>query len=256
MTSPISERADQVVPLDRGLGVEARVDRLETQSAAHDLIGNAAKDETAFFTSVTADIVARQYKLYAWNDTKTIALITVNSLLFAAVSFLYRECLRETLALLFLGTAGLCFGTSLMFCLVQVYPRLTSRQTGSEPNVRSLRGIRLFRSWTAYLDAVKKMKEEDFLKDTARQAYGMAMNNLRSIAIIKCGVIFTVFGLLMMLLAAGFSAGALRGYQVIGPWAKPQETTVTPTPDSSVGQQKPALRKPRRAHNTHRHKAR
>jgi hypothetical protein len=256
MVSPKSESAEQVVPLDRGLGGESRVDRLESRSAAPDPIGIAAKDETAFFTSVTADNVDRQYKLYAWNDTKTICLITANSLLFTAVSFLYRECLRETLALLFLGAAALCFGISLTFCLLQVFPRLTSRQTGSEPNVRSLRGINLFGSWTAYLDAVKKLKEEDFLKDTARQAYGMAMNNLRSIAIIKRGVIFTVLGLVLMLLAAGFSAGAARGYQVLGPWAKPQETTVKPTSDSNVGTAKSVSHPARRAHNPHRHKIR
>lgn len=173
-----------------------------------------------FILAYTLDLVDKQYRLYSWNDTKTEALITTNSILFAAVGFLFKDCLGDTLAMVFLGFATITLGSSLMTCLVQVFPRLSSGKSGAGPNTRSLRGIRLYKGWEEYRDAVVKTTKESILTDTVRQIYGMAHNNLRSVKIVKRGVSLTLCGVVGILGAVFTSSISARGYHVFGTWQK------------------------------------
>ena len=175
-------------------------------------------DTDQFLRTVAFDVVDKQYKLYAWTDTKNQALITTNSLLFAAVGFLYRECLKDTLAMCLLGLGVLCIALSLIMCLTQVLPRISSGKSGQEPNTRSLRGISTYKSWEAYHEAFKDTTTSSIVRDTIRQIYGMANNNMRSSRIIKRGVYLTSFGVVMILVAIYSSALAARGYHIGGSW--------------------------------------
>ena len=160
----------------------------------------------------------KQYRLYTWNDAKTQALITTNSLLFAAIGFLFKECLKDTLAILLIGLAVLFLALSLIISLKQVIPRITSGKSGDGSNTRSLRGISLFKTWADYYGAFMLTTKSTILTDTVRQIYGMADNNLRSARIIKSGVYLTTAGVILILCAIYVSAFAARGHHALGLW--------------------------------------
>ena len=201
-------------------------------------------DTEQFLRTVSSDVVDKQYRLYAWADAKNQALITTNSLLFAAVGFLYKECVKDTLALSFLGLGVAFIAFSLIMCLTQVLCKITSGKSGKEPNTRSLRGISSFKTWEDYRGAVMRTTKAMLLADTIRQIYGMASNNMRSAKIIKCGVWLTSSGVLMILGAVCFSALSARGYHAFGAWqqdtgqagqnTQPASPTVTPQTSVSV----------------------
>ncbi len=192
-----------------------------------------AADAEEFVRTVCSDVLDKQYRLYSWNDMKTQALITTNSVLFAAVGFLFKECLRDTVAMVLLGMAVLFLGSSLMICLIQVIPRLSSGRSGSEPNTRSLRGITLFKTFQDYCTAFRSSTRDTIITDTLRQVYGMANNNRRSMKITKAGVILTLFGVVMILGAIFTSAIAARGYHAFGSW---QIDTASESTSPSVSQ--------------------
>jgi len=171
-----------------------------------------------FLRALASEVVDKQYRLYTWNDAKVQALVTTNAALFAAVGFLYRECLRDALALYCLGTATAFLGASLIMCLVHVVPRITSGKTGNDPNTRTLRGIGLYKQWEDYRDAFRTSTKDGVLTDTIRQIYGMAANNLRSARIVTIGVRLTIGGVIMVLAALSTSAFAARGYHLLGTW--------------------------------------
>jgi hypothetical protein len=233
-----TDSSEQVVTIDRG-----NTAMFKSEPA----LSPAREGENEFLEKVSNDILDKQYRLYVWNDTKAVALITANSVLFAAMGFLYKECLRETLAFLFLSGAMLLIGTSLAISLVHVIPRLTSGQTGREPNIRSLRGMKLFENWRDYYEAFSIIRRDDVLKDTVRQIYGMGKNNRRSILIIKTGVIITLLGMCAMISAAFVSGAAIRGYKVYGPWepasvVAPQLKTTAPVSRQPSRKNTPANR--------------
>jgi hypothetical protein len=189
----------------------------QTVCAPSPLLG-LTTETMEFLWSVASDLVDKQYRLYTWNDTKTQGLITTNSVLFAVIGFLYRDCLQDTLAtaLLALGT---CFvGVSLVVCLIHVIPRISSGKTGMEPNTRSLRGIGLYKKFEGYRDAFLLTTKTSILADTIRQIYGMASNNLRSARIIKRGVQLTLCGIIAILCALYVSTWGVRGHHVLGVW--------------------------------------
>jgi hypothetical protein len=179
---------------------------------------NGSKTNEQFLRTVALDVVDKQYRLYAWTDAKNQALITTNSLLFAAVGFLYKECLKDACAMLLLGLGVVCVAFSLIRCLTQVLPKITSGKTGEEPNTRSLRGISLYKKFDDYSAAFHQTTESSFIKNTIRQIYGMANNNMRSARILKEGVYFTSFGILAILGALATSGLSARGYHMFGTW--------------------------------------
>jgi Na+-transporting methylmalonyl-CoA/oxaloacetate decarboxylase gamma subunit len=179
---------------------------------------DSSDDMEQFLRTVALDVVDKQYRLYAWNDAKTQALITTNSLLFAAVGFLFKECLKDTLAIWLLGLAIFFLTYSLIISLKQVIPRISSGKTDEGPNIRSLRGISLFKKWNDYYNAFILTTKSTILTDTIRQIYGMADNNLRSARIITKGVYLTTGGVIMIFLAICASAFAVRGHHILGVW--------------------------------------
>ena len=177
-----------------------------------------AHEREDFLRSIAFDVVDKQYRLYSWNDAKTQALIMTDSVLFAAVGFLYKEALNDSLATILLGVGTVCLGLSLMTCLVHVIPRITSGRSGEGPNTRSLRGIHLFSCWEDYRDAFMKTTPTSILTDSIRQVYGMADNNVRSARIIKRGVGLTLCGVIAIVAALFASAASARGYHPLGVW--------------------------------------
>ena len=175
-------------------------------------------DQEDFLRAVAADIHDKQYRLYGWCDAKTQALVTTNAALFAAVGFLYAQCLNDFLAMVLLGIGAFFLGASLITCLVHVIPRISSGQTGKDPNTRSLRGIGLYATWEEYRDAFTSATKTSFLTDTIRSIYGMVRNNLRSYRIIRRGVSFTLVGVVAIVAAMVTSAFAVRGHHAFGSW--------------------------------------
>lgn len=201
-------------------------------------------DNETFLRAVSTDVVDKQYRLYAWADAKNQALITTNSLLFAAVGFLYKECVKDALALIFLGLGVAFIASSLIMCLTQALCKISSGKSGVEPNTRSLRGISTYKKWEDYREAFMRNTKANILSDTIRQIYGMANNNMRSATIIKCGVWLTSFGVLMVLGAICSSALSAHGYHALGAWqqdpgqvvqnTQPVSPKVTPQAPASI----------------------
>lgn len=190
-------------------------------------------DTEQFLRTVSTDVVDKQYRLYAWADAKNQALVTTNSLLFAAVGFLYKESVKDTLALIFLGLGVAFIASSLIMCLTQALCKISSGKSGNEPNTRSLRGISSFKKWEDYREAFTRKTKADILADTIRQIYGMASNNIRSANIIKCGVWLTSFGVLMILGSVCFSALSAHGYHAFGAWQQDTGQAVQNTQPAS-----------------------
>lgn len=209
-----------------------------SMSAPPSQSGNLSERDQ-FLHEVSSDLVSKQYKLYTWNDAKTDGLILTNSLLFAAVGFLFTECLKDTLAILLLALAVLLLASSLGMCLVHVKPRISSGKSGSGPNLRSLRGISSYKKWEDYQAAFMQMTPSANLKDTIRQIYGMADNNMRSEKIIKTGVKLTVWGVVMIVLAIYVSVAAARGYHALGTWQIEAKQPVSNTNTASVNMTAP-----------------
>lgn len=171
------------------------------------------------------DILDKQYRLYSWNDAKALSLITTDSVLFAAVGFLFAACLPDVLALLLLGAALILLSLSLFVVLRQVVPQGSSGKSGESANVRSLRGICSFNDWESYRDHFCSFSEEQFAEDAIRQAYGMANNNDKSRSTIRRGVTLTALGIVALVSAAGAAALSARGVHALGSWTPPAVQT-------------------------------
>lgn len=167
------------------------------------------------------DVLDKQYRLYSWNDAKSLSLITTNSVLFAAIGFLFAACLPDALAMLFMGCALFFISLSLVTVLLQVIPQGSSGKSGVAANVRSLRGICSFDDWQAYHDHFCTYSDEQFAEDAIRQAYGMANNNDKSRGTVQSGVTLTLFGIIFLFAAAVTAALSARGVHVLGSWATP-----------------------------------
>lgn len=166
------------------------------------------------------DMLDKQYRLYAWHDAKTQALVTTNSILFAAIGFMYKECLHDVLATILLSVSAVLLGVSLLIGLFQIRPKLQSGKShGSRSNLRSLVGMRAFRTWEEYYAAIVNYTYADGLQDEVRQIYGMAANNRRSSKILAFGVSLTAGGVLFILLMIVTSVAASRGHHIMGQWA-------------------------------------
>lgn len=186
--------------------------------------------ETRKLLALANDIVDKQYRLYSWNDAKTLSLITTNSVLFAAVGFLFKDCLSDALALICISLAFAFLGTSLYFSLAQVIPQQSSGKTGADPNVRSLRGILTFKSHSEYHQYFEKQTTQTVLRDATRQIYGMAHNNDESRKTTTKGVRLTLIGVIFIMLAAASTALSSRDINLLGKWApdKIQKIEVVP----------------------------
>ena len=183
------------------------------------------------------DILDKQYRLYSWNDAKALSLITTDSVLFAAVGFLFAACLSDNLALLLLGLALLLLSLSLFVVLRQVIPQGSSGKSGEAANIRSLRGICSFPNWTTYRDRFCDYTTDQFAEDAIRQAYGMADNNDQSRKTISRGVALTLAGIVALICAATAAALSARDIHLIGTWsdAPAQEQAQSPTTIQSSG---------------------
>ncbi len=199
-----------------------------------------------FPLTTASDILDKQYRLYTWCEHKTQGLNMSNSVLFAAVGFLYKECLRDALAMVMLGIGTVFLGTSLIICLVHVIPKISSGKTAG-PNTRSLRGIGLYDDFDAYYKAFMEATKASMLTDTLSQIYGMAHNNLRSYKIIKRGVVLTFCGVVAIVGAICSAALAARGHHAFGSWQTeitPSSSTQAAAPTPTAAQQlssKPAV---------------
>ena len=180
------------------------------------------------------DVLDKQYRLYSWNDSKALSLITTDSVLFAALGFLFAACLPDRLALLLLVSALAAISLSLMVVLRQVIPQGSSGRSGETPNVRSLRGICSFSDWEAYRTHFCSCSEEQFAEDAIRQAYGMANNNDNSRTTIRQGVTLTMLGIVFLVAAAIAASLSARDFHLLGTWAVPasqgQQSGAPPSP--------------------------
>ena len=176
------------------------------------------------------DVLDKQYRLYSWNDSKALSLITTDSVLFAAIGFLFTACLPDKLALALLLSALALISLSLLVVLRQVIPQGSSGKSGEAPNVRSLRGICSFSDWNSYRNHFCALSEEQFAEDAIRQTYGMADNNDKSRVTIRRGVRLTLVGIIFLIAAAVAASFAARDFHMLGAWAvsEPQVPQLTP----------------------------
>lgn len=175
----------------------------------------------AWHHTLATDILDKQYRLYSWNDSKSLSLITTNSVLLAAIGFLFKECLPDAFALLMIMTALVLVALSLYFSLKQVIPQGSSGKSGAEPNVRALRSITQFKNWESYYTTLLEIDEDESFRCAARQIYGMSLNNDISRKTTTKGVRLTLFGILFILLSTLGVALSARDFHALGTWVKP-----------------------------------
>lgn len=169
--------------------------------------------------ALTTDILDKQYRLYSWNDAKSLSLITTNSVLLAAIGFLFKECLSDPFSMVAILLALFLVSLSLYFSLKQVIPQGSSGKSGLTPNIRALSGIPKFETWEKYHARLLEMNEDDAFECAARQIYGMALNNDVSRKTTTRGVLLTLFGILFIVVSTVGVALSARGMHVLGPWA-------------------------------------
>ena len=192
------------------------------------------------------DVLDKQYRLYSWNDSKALSVITADALLFAAVGFLLSPCLPDTLALLLLGLGTILLASSLLIVLRQVVPQGSSGKSGGRQNIRSLRGISMFRTWEGYRDEFFSLSEKQFAEDAVRQIFGMAHNNDDSRKKIDAAIGITSIAILAVILAGVSAAFSAKGYHLLGTWAV-ASTSQPGVPSLSVPEPRlPATPAPRR----------
>lgn len=205
----------------------------------------AAGSET-FLLETAQEILEKQYRVYTWHDAKTQALITTNSLLFAAVGFLFREALKDWLATILLLSTIFFLAGSLIIALRQIIPRISGLKN-PQPSIRSIRGICEFPNANDYSDAFMRLTPDQLLNDTVRQFYGMAGNNMRSYRITRNAVVATYSAVICLTGVILVSAIAARGYHLHGAWestasllSAPRQGS--PSPPSSSLQGQPVLK--------------
>jgi hypothetical protein len=170
--------------------------------------------------ALTTDILDKQYRLYSWNDSKSLSLITTNSVLLAAIGFLFKECIPDLFALLAILIALVFVACSLYFSLKQVIPQGSSGKSGTGPNVRALRSITEFKKWEDYHSKLLSMDENEAFECAARQVYGMALNNDASRRTTTRGVKLTFAGIVLILVATIGVALSAREIHLLGQWGQ------------------------------------
>lgn len=167
--------------------------------------------------SFLLDILDKQYRNYAWNDTKMQALITADSILFAVIGFLFASCLPDLLALLLLIGGALLVSLSLIHCLLHAIPRLMSGKSGPNDNPRAISGITSASpDWEHYVGRIQSLSADDIVAHTARQVYGMAVNNITSHKRLRVGVRTTVIAVVLILLSMGAAILSAHDLHVLG----------------------------------------
>ncbi|SRR6266446_240917 len=169
---------------------------------------------------LATDILDKQYRLYSWNDSKALSLITTNSVLLAAIGFLFKECIPDRFSLASILLALFFVAFSLYFSLKQVIPQGSSGKSGKGPNVRALRSITEFDKWETYHLKMLSMDEDEAFECAARQIYGMALNNDASRKTTTRGVKLTFLGIVFILLSTFGVALSARDIHPLGEWAK------------------------------------
>jgi hypothetical protein len=219
MTAP-QESATPKAPDNPTSGIS---DNLAEEATAAEL--SAALESKPWLRETATDILDKQYRLYSWNDSKSLTLITTNSVLLAGIGFIFKECLADSFALLTIALALILVGTSLFVSLRQVNPQGSSGKTkGKRPNIRALSGIATFKSWESYEKALYESDEGQVFTDTVRQVYGMAYNNDISRKTIARGVWLTRAGILLIWLSVVGVVLSARDIHPLGKWvAKSQE---------------------------------
>lgn len=146
------------------------------------------------------DIIDKQYRIYSWYDGKTSSLITTNSILLAAIGFLFKECLTDVLSLTSIILSFTFIGISLFYSLRQVIPQGSSGKTVGLPNIRSMTGISSFENWEDYHNRLKEIDQKFLFEVSARTIYGMTCNSCDSRKTILKGIYLTMVGIVFILL--------------------------------------------------------
>ncbi|WP_428150916.1 hypothetical protein [Brevundimonas sp.] len=167
------------------------------------------------------DMIDKQYRLYAWNDARVQVLATINGLLITALTFLFKDGPRTTFSLACLVTALIALCAGLLICLwfLRDFPNSRRSQAPGSPNVRSLNGITAYADWEAYETALLTMSAERYFKDSARQIYGMAINNVRCHATMRQGSILTMLGAIILVIGAALQMAPTPPATAIAPSA-------------------------------------
>jgi hypothetical protein len=151
--------------------------------------------------SAAQEVLDKQYRLYSWNDAKSTSLITANSVLLAAIGFLFPSVQTSIFPLVLLIFAMGLVSASLIFTLLQVVPQGSSGKSGTTKNIRSMRGILSFSSWEDYHKAARDQTEEAFYEDCNRQIFGMTINNDASRRKTTWGVRVTILAVVMLMIS-------------------------------------------------------
>jgi len=206
--TPSSETADASQPAVRP---KARVAKADVRDPARVPAPSVAEPQTGTVDPTLVDripwlneLIDKEYRLYSWNDARVQTLATINGLLIAALSFLFRDGSKNYPSLLFLSASMLllCAGLGVCLWFLRRFPH-SNKTTEDNPNVRSLRGISSHENWKHYEEVLRTMPAEQFFQDSARQIFGMAHNNLVFHRMMERGAWLTLVGAAFLILAAG-----------------------------------------------------
>lgn len=171
--------------------------------------------------NLTNDILDKQYRLYSWADSKTASLIQTNSILLATIGFIFKDCLNDVLATIFVFLAIGANVVSLYFCLRQVKPQKSSGKGVSDiPNLRALSGILKIKSWQEYHDKLIRINNKQLYEFSARQIYGMAFNVEESRINTTKAMKITLFGIAFLILSFISVSFASNNKHYLGTWQK------------------------------------
>lgn len=121
------------------------------------------------------DVVTRMSQQYQRRDSRIQVITTINGLFIAADTFLVGRGGSGVAFKSFLAVSMCATVTAILVALWSFRPIVSSgKSAGSSPNLRSVAGIQTFQDWQAYEVAVQASDQEGHLRDTIRQAYGMA----------------------------------------------------------------------------------
>lgn len=184
-----------------------------------------SESDKELLSSFELDIVDKQYRLYAWNDSKTLSLITTDSILLATIGFIFQHCLQDTFSIIAILIAFILISISLYFSLRQVIPQGSSgKSIGDKPNIRALSGILSYNKWEDYYAVLKKVDRNFISEINARQIYGMAYNSDVSRKIIKKGIIYTLVGILFMVFSFLGVILSSADIHIMGNWISKDKT--------------------------------
>ena len=177
--------------------------------------------DDALLLNLTNDILDKQYRLYSWADSKTASLIQTNSILLATIGFIFKDCLNDVLATIFVFLAIAANVISLFFCLRQVKPQKSSgKAVGDIPNLRALSGILKIKSWQDYHNKLIRLNKKELYEFSARQIYGMAFNVEESRVNTTKAMKVTLFGISFLILSFICVSLSTNSMHYLGTWQK------------------------------------